>query len=231
MRNIIFLVSLIAVFLLCEGCRPKQPDTLLIENHTSEIQIDGNIDGMEWIRSTTLTDLYSPWAQSEQDSTIFRCFSSQKYFNFCFEVIDRTLTILKYTDEMTVAKGDRVELFFSPPSELSSYYCMEINPNGYILDYKAQFYREFNYLWNFNHHAVVGKITSTGYTVEGRISLSELKKLGLDLGKDFCLGIFRADFTGENEDSVIWYSWVNPHTQDPDFHIPSAFGKCKLKRL
>ena len=112
MRNIIFLVSLIAVFLLCEGCRLKQPDTLLIENHTSEIQIDGNIDGMEWIRSTTLTDLYSPWAQSEQDSTIFRCFSSQKYFNFCFEIIDRALTILKYTDKMTVAKGDRVELFF-----------------------------------------------------------------------------------------------------------------------
>ena len=55
---------------------------------------------------------HSPWAQSEQDSTIFRCFSSQKYFNFCFEIIDRALTILKYTDKMTVAKGDRVELFF-----------------------------------------------------------------------------------------------------------------------
>jgi len=108
---------------------------------------------------------------------------------------------------------------------------METNPNGYILDYNAQFYREFNYLWNFNHRAIVGKITSTGYIVEGRISLSELKKLGLDLGKGFCLSIFRANFTGENEDSVIWYSWLNPHTQDPDFHVPSAFGKCKLKQL
>lgn len=231
MRNINFLVSLIVMFLLDEGCRLKQPNTLLIENHTSEIQIDGNIGEMEWICSTTLTDLHSPWTPAERDSTIFRCFFSQKYFNFCFEVIDRTPTILEYTDEMTVAKGDRVELFFSPSSKLFSYYCMEINPNGHIMDYKAQFYRKFNYLWDFNHHDVVGKITSTGYVVEGRISLSEFKNLGFDLGKGFYLGIFRADFTGENEDSVIWHSWLNPHVQDPDFHVPSAFGKCKLKQL
>ncbi|CAK7030500.1 MAG: hypothetical protein PETM_01257 [Petrimonas sp.] len=230
MRNVNFLVSLIVMFLSGEGCRLKQPDTFLIEYHTSEIQIDGDIDGMEWSRSTTLTDLYSPWAPAERDSTIFRCFFSQKYFNFCFEVIDRTLTVLEYTDEITVAKGDRVELFFSPSSKLSSYYCLEINPNGYILDYKAQLYRKFNYLWNFNHRDIVGKITSTGYVVEGRISLSELKKIDIDLDKVFCLGIFRADFTGENENSVIWYSWLNPHTKDPDFHIPSAFGKCKMKQ-
>ena len=61
-------------------------------------------------------------------------------------------------------------------------------------------------------------------------SLSELKKIDIDLDKGFCLGIFRADFTGENENSVIWYSWLNPHTKDPDFHIPSAFGKCKMKQ-
>jgi hypothetical protein len=231
MRNVNFLVSLIVMFLSGEGCRLKQPDTFLNEYHTSEIQIDGDIDGMEWSRSTTLTDLYSPWAPAERDSTIFRCFFSQKYFNFCFEVIDRTLTVLEYTDEITVAKGDRVELFFSPSSKLSSYYCLEINPNGYILDYKAQLYRKFNYLWNFNHRDIVGKITSTGYVVERRISLSELKKIDIDLDKGFCLGIFRADFTGENENSVIWYSWLNPHTKDPDFHIPSAFGKCKMKQL
>ncbi len=231
MRNVNFLVSLIVMFLSGEGCRLKQPDTFLIEYHTSEIQIDGDIDGMEWSRSTTLTDLYSPWAPAERDSTIFRCFFSQKYFNFCFEVIDRTLTVLEYTDEITVAKGDRVELFFSPSSKLSSYYCLEINPNGYILDYKAQLYRKFNYLWNFNHRDIVGKITSTGYVVERRISLSELKKIDIDLDKGFCLGISRADFTGENENSVIWYSWLNPHTKDPDFHIPSAFGKCKMKQL
>lgn len=94
MRNVNFLVSLIVMFLSGEGCRLKQPDTFLIEYHTSEIQIDGDIDGMEWSRSTTLTDLYSPWAPAERDSTIFRCFFSQKYFNFCFEVIDRTLTVL-----------------------------------------------------------------------------------------------------------------------------------------
>lgn len=224
-------MSLLVTFLMGQGCQQVAPNTLLIHRNTSEIDLDGNIKETEWNDATTITNLHSPWVSSARDSTIFHCFCSPKYFNFCFEVIDRNLIILDYTDEITVANGDRVELFFSPSSKLSPYYCIEITPNGYILDYKAQFHRKFDYSWNFNHHAVVGKITSNGYAVEGRISISELQTLGIDFSKGFYLGVFRADFTEENENSVIWYSWVNPHIKDADFHIPSAFRKCKLKQL
>jgi hypothetical protein len=191
--------------------------------------LDGNIGKEEWNGVTTITNLRSPWKPAERDSTIFRCYSSHKYFNFCFEVIDRNMTVFDYTDELTVAKGDRVELFFSPSIKLHPYYCLEINPNGHILDYKAQLYRKFDYSWNFNHCSIVGKITPTGYVVEGRMSISELEKLGIDFNKGFHLGVFRADFTEKKEDAVIWYSWIKPHVKEPDFHIPSAFGKCKLK--
>ncbi|SFS93934.1 Carbohydrate family 9 binding domain-like [Porphyromonadaceae bacterium NLAE-zl-C104] len=229
MRVIYFLTSLFVLLLMGQGCQRSQPDILLIGYLTSEIHIDGNIGEMEWNNATTITNLQSPWIPAEQDSTIFRCFCSPKFFNFCFEVIDRSLIILDYTDEMTVANGDRVELFFSPSSKLSPYYCIEMNPHGYTLDYKAKYHRKFDYSWNFSHHIVTGKITSNGYIVEGRISISELQTLGIDFKKGFHLGIFRADFTEENENSVIWYSWINPQVKEPDFHIPSAFGKCKLK--
>lgn len=229
MRGIYFFISLFVAFLMGQGCRHSQPNIFLINHLTSEIHLDGNIGEMEWNNATTITSLQSPWVPAEQDSTIFRCFCSPKYFNFCFEVIDRSLIILDYTDETTVAEGDRVELFFSPSSKLSSYYCIEMNPHGYILDYEAQFYRKFDYSWNFSHHTVVGKITSNGYIVEGRIPISELHTLGIDFDKGFYLGVFRADFTEENENSVIWYSWINPQVKEADFHIPSAFRKSKLR--
>ena len=108
---------------------------------------------------------------------------------------------------------------------------MEIAPNGNTLDYAAQFYRKFDYSWDFEHFAVISRITPTGYVAEGRVSLVELEKLHIDLKKGFYLGIFRADFTEENEDSVIWYSWQHPRVTNPDFHIPSAFGKCKLNKF
>lgn len=229
MRKIFFSAILTVAFSINQGCLHQKQDILLIKSLNSEIQLDGNIGELEWDHATTITNFCSPWVSTEEDKTIFRCFCSVKYFNFCFEVVDNIITVLDYKDEMTVAKGDRVELFFSPSSNLSPYYCIEINPNGNILDYKAQYYREFDFLWNFNQPTIVGKINATGYIVEGRIPISDLNVLGIDFKKGFYLGVFRADFFGKDEDSVIWYSWINPQTEVPDFHVHSAFGKCKLK--
>lgn len=230
MRGINSIICIIATLLIIQGCRHTESDILLINSSSSEIIVDGDIGEIAWHDATTITGLISPWVPVAEDSTIFRCFCSPDYFNFCFEVIDRTLIILDYTDEMTVAEGDRVELFFSPSAKLSPYYfCFEINPHGYILDYKAQFHRQFDFSWNFNHQTIAGKVTANGYIVEGRIPISKLQTLGIDFNKGFYLGVFRADFREENENSVIWYSWINPDVKEPDFHIPSSFRKSKLK--
>lgn len=229
MQYIYYLVNFFVMFLMGYGCKYMESDIFLINHINSEIQVDGDIREKVWNDATTIINLHSPWELAEMDSTIFRCYCSLKYFNFFFKVIDKSPITVEYTNEITVAKGDRVELFFSSSSKLSPYYCIEMNPYGYILDYKAQFYRKFDYSWNFNFHSVVGNITQDGYIVEGRILLSELERVGIDFNKEFYLGVFRADFIKENEDSVIWYSWKNPKTKNPDFHIISAFGKCKLK--
>ena len=231
MQNIYFFVCLFVILFGLRECRHVQSNIFLINQHSSEIHLDGDVEEIEWEGATSITNFHSPWVPTERDSTIFRCFCSQGYFNFCFEVIDRSLKILDYTDEMTITKGDRVELFFSPSSKLSSYYCIEINPYGHILDYKAQFYRKFDYSWNFSHYNIVGKVTLTGYVVEGCISLNELDSLNINFDKGFYMGIFRADFTEENEDSPTWYSWINPHTKHPDFHIQSAFIKSRLNQF
>ena len=229
MYNIKVLVILLVVFFLGHGCLQEKANTaFLIESHTPEIQLDGIIEESEWSVASILTNLHSPWVPEKLDSTIFRCYISENYFNFCFEVVDRTITVLKYEDEMSVAKGGRVELFFSSTSNLSRYYCMEINPYGHVLDYKAEFYRNFDNIWNFIDLAINSTLTHNGYIVEGRIPILELNKLDIDLSNGFYFGVFRADFTEENKDSVIWHTWQKPISKEPDFHISSAFGKSKI---
>lgn len=66
-----------------------------------------------------------------------------------------------------------------------------------------------------------------GYTVEGKIALSELRRLNLLKANNVMrVGIFRAEFTKTTKAfSMQWISWVKPNTQEPDFHVESAFGE------
>ena len=92
MYNIKVLVILLVVFFLGHGCLQEKANTaFLIESHTPEIQLDGIIEESEWSVASILTNLHSPWVPEKLDSTIFRCYISENYFNFCFEVVDRTI--------------------------------------------------------------------------------------------------------------------------------------------
>src|SRR5690606_25365312 len=127
-----------------------------------------------------------------------------------------------------VAKGDRVEIFFSTDLDLESYYCLEIRPDGKVLDYKASYYRNFDETWDFEGLQVGTKINDSGYTVEGRIPLSTLRDLGMVVEEQFFyLGLFRAEFSssGSGAPEEKWISWMTPESAEADFHIPTAFGQ------
>ena len=128
--------------------------------------------------------------------------------------------MVPFEKELSVAEGDRVELFFSPTKDLSkNYYCIEMSPDGHILDYKANYYRKFEEEWDFKTAKVISKYTDNGYLVEGKIDLKELEQLGI--GDTFYLGVLKADYKAK--ENVTWYSWIKPDSSEPDFHIPSAF--------
>ena len=222
-------MTLFLLFIVGTGCGGKESDICLIASRADEIVLDGDINEAEWEGATVISGLVSPWVVTAEDSTLFRCYCSPKYFNFCYKVIDKSITLPEISEELDVADGDRVELFLSPTEELSPYYCLEMNPEGYVLDYKAVFHRNFDFDWNFSLAEIVGKIVPNGYLVEGRIAISELESLGIDLKNGFYLGIFRADFIELSEESAIWHSWIKPDIEEPDFHIPSALRKCILK--
>jgi hypothetical protein len=193
-----------------------------------EINVDGIIENGEWESIDSIAGFSAPWSSTGHDQTIYKCFCSRTNFYFYFDVVDTTIITYDFKEELTVAREDRVELFFSAKSDLNQYYCIEMDPLGHILDYSAKFYRKFDEAWDFNKVDIAASINAQGYVIEGRIALSELEILGIK--GSFHLGIFRADFTSKNSDEVIWYSWIDPKCSTPDFHIPTALGRCILKK-
>ena len=189
-----------------------------------EITMDGKLE--DWEQDPFVKGLTDPWNDSVSDHTVFDYMTTDEQFYFYFITTDSTLTTTPFSQELSVAKGDRVELFFSSDQQLSDYYCAELNPHGKILDYHAAYYRIINYNWNFKTLAIAATIKGNDYIVEGKIALNELAALGIS--NEFYLGIFRADFL--NEEEVHWYSWVLPDSKKPDFHIPSAFRDFIMER-
>ena len=178
---------------------------------------DGRIDG-----------LHAPW-DGLDDDTKFRCSTDDSLFKFSFEVNDSTLTLEpEYKDKMSVIYEDRVEIFFSPDTLMSHYYGAEMDPAGRVLDYQAEYYRQFDYTWGFKTLKYTGDIKEGHYPVSGSIDLNELRELGLRLEEGFYMGVFRADY--RKDGSVNWYSAVITDDETADFHKPDMLFKAILKK-
>lgn len=197
--------------------------------------------------SGTLTDvgqgyevrgLQAPWDRKTAP-TRFSIHSTAERVFFSYEVTDSTLALkTPFESELDVNPEDRVEIFFAPGSKSAKpgpnavksslkrpYYCAEIDPDGHIMDYRARFYRKFDYKWNFETMEARGSVTPWGYRVEGSVSRAELQRLGIDLDGGFWMGVYQADFTPSGD--VVWYSLVPDDVDSPDFHTTGVMMPCR----
>jgi hypothetical protein len=134
---------------------------------------------------------------------------------------------------MEVVDSDRVEIFFKSDDRLDPYYCLEMDPRGRVLDYRASFYRKFEYNWQWpgsNQLQIKSDYTDQGYTIEGSITMASLKELNLLKNNELQAGLFRGECLKmrDPESTFSWISWIKPESVRPDFHIPSSFGVIKL---
>lgn len=174
-----------------------------------------------------ITGFSSPWKKCEAPETVCYLWADEANLYFVFEVADENIVTLPGGVEENVASGDRVELFVSSDRKLSEYYCIEIDPNGNVLDYKASFYRSFDNGWDAPGLRIETEISREGYRVEGSLPLA-----GLNISRDgFYMGLYRADSISyqQNEDDIVWLTWVDPLQEHPDFHVPSSFRRVCIE--
>ena len=184
-----------------------------------------------WSKSRALTTFIFPWNDEAPPATIFRALHDTKYFYFRFDVIDTDILVSRASnDKMSVLDSDRVEIFFRSDEKMKPYYGIEIDPLGRVLDYKADFYRKFDYTWRWNGITVRAGYTLNGYRVWGCLPVESLINLGLIKENKLQVGLFRGKCFSDpaGEISFKWISWVKPDSETPDFHISSAFGEFKL---
>lgn len=165
------------------------------------------------------TGLNDPWDEMEDKTRISVCNDGSE-FHICFEVQDTTLVVCDSPGERSVDHGDRVEVFLSCDPGMNLYYGFEIDPDGKVMDYRNSFYRQFDYDWTGELN-VCGTRTQKGYRAEVHFDLDYLRQLGVVQEDGSVLaGLFRADAV--EPDDIIWYSLIDPHTPEPDFHVPGS---------
>lgn len=160
--------------------------------------------------------------------TQFSAYYDNEFFHFRFEVSTKeALVFIKENNKIEVLQSERVEIFFRKDEKLQPYYCLEIDANGRLFDYKANFHREFEYNWNFPEKLKIkSEKIENSYSIESKISLKTLIELNLLSGNKMQVGLFRAQCIEIKEDkaSFRWHSWIKANTEKPDFHIPEVFG-------
>ena len=221
--------------LICISFTPKDDlKVYQVKKVSTEFNINGKGDHEIWNHAGLLTDFQLPWDDVIAQPTTFRALWSDQYYYFFYEVADLDIVAPgEGRNQKNVLPSDRIEIFFKSNGQMNPYYCLEMDPKGRILDYISRFYRDSDFSWSWpkGHLDVQATIKKDGYLVEGKISLSSLRDLGI-LADDQTMdaGLFRGDYYHKNKykTAVRWISWVIPKAEEPDFHIPSAFGKLEL---
>lgn len=171
--------------------------------------------------------LHAPWDKGDKTTRFDSHCTSDRFF-FSFDAEDSTLLYSEnICSELDICNEDRVEVYFCTDSRLGKpYYCAEIDPCGRVMDYKAEYYRKFDYGWGFSTLEIEAGITAWGYRVNGSISLEELRNLGIRLEKGFAMGVFQADFCGGKD--AQWYSLAAPDLAEADFHRRESMLPCVM---
>lgn len=187
----------------------------------------------DWSRAVVLADFHFPWEERMEPSTQFRALWDERLLFFRFDCVDDDLVVGSGpTPGERVLGSDRVEIFVTPDLSLQPYYCVEIAPNGDVLDYRAHFHRRFDREWQFEGLEVSASIEGNRYTVRGHLPIRTLMDLEvLRQGqREFYAGVFRGEFAHGADGSILpgWMAWVHPRTEKPDFHVPSSFGVFEL---
>lgn len=212
---------------------PKKLTLPRIEN--ADMALDGKLSEPQWPQAVIRSDFTYPWRKETPPPTTFHAFRDATYFYFAFTVADGDIvTATDHTAELSVAEGDRVEIFLAGKARLENYYCIEMGPTGRVLDYQATYYRHFDDSWNCPGLEVGTHQSAGQYTIEGRIPLKALEAMGVVPDGDqstLSIGLFRAEFSKNpagDEPIATWISWKTPASEEPDFHIPSSFGQLRF---
>lgn len=199
-----------------------------------KLTITGKANSAQWKKAEILKDFSSPWDDQFPVNMVFKSLWDTENLYFCFIVYDDSIYIDKTDNtKSSINNSDRVELFFAKDNNLNPYYCFEIDTESRIMDFIAYPEKNLDFSWSWPQEDICVKssVEKDKYTVEGLISLQSLKHFGLIENNSIKTGLYRAKYNLEDDGiyKPTWITWINPQTQEPNFHINSSFGNLFLE--
>lgn len=237
-RIVFFLIFLHGIYQSIPHNTMEMEKSYLVKKISRQTENKGAfLSNTDWENAIKLVDFQLPWQDKQDRGTEFMALHDADNLYLRYVVLDGNILTYRRTDrKMEVVLGDRIEIFLAADTALDQYYCLEIDPNGRVLDYSATHYRKFDMDWGWPDQqlSVQTDLSENGYLVDVTIGLESLRRLGLISKNRLRAGIFRADCMelapGLGQKSKIeWISWVDPKTKKPDFHVPTSFGILELE--
>ncbi|MBI5820409.1 MAG: exo-alpha-sialidase [Verrucomicrobia bacterium] len=213
------------------------------------IKVDGRANEPLWAGAAVEKQFIFPWNKAAAPATEFQALCDDTHLYFTFRMQDDDIVVLeKLRDKQDAVFEDRAELYFAPDDWMKNYYCMEVDSRGRAYDYRGSYYRQLDSSWNCNGLETAASPLPNGYVVEGRIPLASFEAMGfprLRPGVKIRCGLFRAEFSHDRSGRPVvqraslhnrgrhldgpppieaWMSWVDPKTEEPDFHVPTSLG-------
>ena len=214
MKSLSLSLLAFAALALLAGCATQKYCGRLVQTESGPVF---RIDGFETTASKT-----------EKDGTVFTLWDAGDRIAFRFDVTrDSTIAIVKeITEPLSLAYGDRVEIYFSPTEiRTNGYVCAEIDRLGRVLDYHVTTKNKYLWDWNFKTMVTKAEQNDAGYVVEGSVTKEELAEYGID-SKSFWVGVYRADCIEERKLGA-WCSAM-PMGERPSFHRQGMFLPIRL---
>ena len=123
-------------------------------------------------------------------------------------------------------KEETVEVFFDPVGDLESYYEVEVNPLGTILDIVFRKIRSGyrgDWAWNCEGLRTKAMLTSSGWVTELAIPFSSVAAAKPEIGSCWRVNFCRIDRPSRDESLPRELSAWSPPLRE-SFHTPERFG-------
>jgi hypothetical protein len=245
MKPVCFLIATLACRLGTAAYSQAHPvadrPQYMVHHAKAPIKIDGKIDASEWAPASQPFDLIFPWnAQTgAKQKTHVRLLWDEKYLYVAYQAEDNDITAHVRQNDEFVYRDDAVEIFLNvKPSQKRTYYCLEMNVLGTIMDYICIDGRY--YMRQFDFHGV-----KVGIQIHGTINLRGDRDKGWDVelaipwsnfaemsapprvGTVFTANFNRWDGVEPNRRLSVWadsgLNWPHPHA-------PERFGQLVFAR-
>ena len=153
------------------------------------------------------------------------------YFAFQTRFVELTMVDQPNLDTRTHElwkKEDVVEIFLNPDIRFPNRYKeFELSPSSQWIDIEVnqdEGYKNFEWTSGMNCRSIVERAQKQ-WLAEFRVPLRSLGLVGTPPGRQVPLNAYRIELK-----SKLYLAWSPTYTPQPDYHVPSRFGRMVLSR-